>query len=131
MLGKRDDVESILAAFDAFALSSRTEGLPLVLLEAMAAGLPVASTAVGGIPDLVMHGVTGLLCSPGDGAGLARGLACLSADGFLSRRIGDAGRTQVLRRHSVDRMAKEYGVLYENTLRHDRWLLKSAWPIWR
>jgi len=117
MLGKRDDVESLLAAFDAFALSSRTEGLPLVLLEAMAAGLPVVSTAVGGIPDLVMHGVTGLLCSPGDGAGLARELASLSADGLLSRRIADEGRTQVLRRHSLDRMAKEYGLLYERMLR--------------
>ena len=68
MLGARDDVESILAAFDAFALTSRTEGLPLVILEAMATGLPVLSTAVGGIPDLVEHHVTGLLSQPGDRA---------------------------------------------------------------
>ncbi|HTM46915.1 MAG TPA: glycosyltransferase, partial [Polyangiaceae bacterium] len=61
LLGARDDVEHILPAFDAFALTSHTEGLPLVVLEAMATGLPVISTAVGGIPDIIQHGVTGLL----------------------------------------------------------------------
>ena len=129
MLGEREDVEDILAAFDAFALTSRTEGLPLVLLEAMAAGLPVLSTAVGGIPDLVNDGLTGLLSRAGDRTSLTRQLECLSTDESLSRQIGEAGRHQVVQRHSVDRMASEYGVLYESILRRGRGLLRTAWSI--
>jgi glycosyltransferase involved in cell wall biosynthesis len=129
MLGEREDVENILAAFDAFALTSRTEGLPLVLLEAMATGLPVLSTAVGGIPDLVDHRVTGLLSQAGDRASLTRELACLSTDVSLSRQLGEAGRREILQRHSVDRMAKEYAILYESTLRDNRRLLRAAWSI--
>jgi glycosyltransferase involved in cell wall biosynthesis len=129
MLGERKDVETILAAFDAFALTSRTEGLPLVLLEAMATGLPVLSTAVGGIPDVVDHRVTGLLSQAGDRASLTRELACLSTDGSLSRQMGEAARREILQRHSVDRMASEYGVLYEGTLRHSRRLPRTAWAI--
>jgi glycosyltransferase involved in cell wall biosynthesis len=129
MLGEREDVEDILAAFDAFALTSRTEGLPLVLLEAMAAGLPVLSTAVGGIPDLVNDGLTGLLSRAGDRTSLTRQLECLSTDESLSRQIGEAGRHQVVQRHSVDRMASEYGVLYESILRRSRGPLRTAWSI--
>ena len=116
MLGERDDVETILAACDAFALTSRTEGLPLVLLEAMATRLPVLSTAVGGIPDLVKHGVTGFLSPAGERAPLTERLANLSTDSVLARKVGDAGRHEVLQHHSVDRMAREYGSLYERTL---------------
>jgi glycosyltransferase involved in cell wall biosynthesis len=124
MLGERGDVESILAALDAFALTSRTEGLPLVLLEAMATGLPVLSTAVGGVPDLVEHGVTGFLSAAGDRAPLSSRLASLSTDGALSRRIGEAGRHEILQRYSVDRMARDYGILYESTLRDNPRLLR-------
>jgi glycosyltransferase involved in cell wall biosynthesis len=117
MLGERDDVENILAAWDAFALTSRTEGLPLVLLEAMATGLPVLCTAVGGIPDLVRHGVTGFLSPAGHCDPLTSHLASLSTDASLSRRVGEAGRHEILQRHSVERTAREYGVLYESILR--------------
>jgi glycosyltransferase involved in cell wall biosynthesis len=116
MLGARDDVEDILAAFDAFALTSRTEGLPLVLLEAMATGLPVISTAVGGIPDLVEHRVTGFLAPAGERAPLTRQLDWLSTDGSLSRQIGEAARHDVLALHSVEQMADAYSALYESTL---------------
>jgi glycosyltransferase involved in cell wall biosynthesis len=126
MLGQRADVDSILAALDAFALTSRTEGLPLVLLEAMATGLPVLSTAVGGIPDLLEEGVTGFLSPAGDRAPLTWQLASLSTDGSLARRVGEAGRQAILQRYSVDRMAKEYGLLYERTLRDSRRLLGRA-----
>jgi glycosyltransferase involved in cell wall biosynthesis len=129
MLGEREDVEAILAALDAFALTSRTEGLPLVLLEAMATGLPVLSTAVGGIPDLVEHRVTGLLSQAGDRASLNSELASLSMDGSLSRQMGEAGRHEIHLRYSVDRMAREYGLLYESTLRRDGRLGSAGWPI--
>jgi glycosyltransferase involved in cell wall biosynthesis len=129
MLGEREDVESILAALDAFALTSRTEGLPLVLLEAMATGLPVLSTAVGGIPDLLEHRVTGLLAGAGDWAAFTSNLECLSMDGSLSRQVGEAGRREVHQRYSLDRMAREYGALYESTLRHKRQVGRGGWPI--
>lgn len=116
LLGNRDDVESVLAAFDAFALTSRTEGLPLVLLEAMATGLPVVSTAVGGIPDLLKDGVTGFLVPAGEREPLADRLRLLSMERALSQNVGDAGRREVLQRHGVDRMAREYVALYESIL---------------
>ncbi|HEX3595282.1 MAG TPA: glycosyltransferase [Polyangiaceae bacterium] len=117
MTGARSDVQNMLAAFDAFALTSRTEGLPLVLLEAMAMGLPVVSTAVGGIPDLVEHRVTGFLLPSGDVARLSRQLAMLANDYTLSRQVGEAGRRQVLARYSLDRMANEYEALYTSLVR--------------
>jgi glycosyltransferase involved in cell wall biosynthesis len=117
LTGHRDDADRVLAALDAFALSSRTEGLPLALLEAMATGLPVVSTCVGGISDLLRHEVTGLLVPEGEREALTRELAALSASPTLSRRLGEAGRREVLDRHSVDRMARSYGELYAIALR--------------
>jgi glycosyltransferase involved in cell wall biosynthesis len=117
MLGERDDIQAILAACDAFALTSRTEGLPLVLLEAMATGLPVLSTPVGGIPDLVKHQVTGFLCPVGECASLTGQLASLSTDEPLSREVGAAGRHEILQHYSVESTAKTYGALYESLLR--------------
>lgn len=116
LVGAREDVEELMAGFDAFALTSRTEGLPLVLLEAMATVIPVVSTAVGGIPELVEHTVNGLLTPVGNVKELTRHLSLLSADRELSRRIGEAGRRYVIGRHSVERMASEYGALYAQAL---------------
>jgi glycosyltransferase involved in cell wall biosynthesis len=117
MTGARADVQNLLAAFDAFALTSRTEGLPLVLLEAMAMGLPVVSTAVGGIPDLIEHRITGFLLPPGDVARLSRQLASLSLDFSLSRQVGEAARRMVLERYSLTRMASDYEALYKSLMR--------------
>jgi glycosyltransferase involved in cell wall biosynthesis len=114
-LGARDDVEHILPAFDAFALTSHTEGLPLVVLEAMATGLPVISTAVGGIPDIIQHGVTGLLTTPGSRASLTFQLSELATAPALGLQLGTAARQQVLRHHSVKRMAAEYEALYAHS----------------
>lgn len=87
-LGFRDDVHDLLAAADVFCLSSRHEGLPVALMEASAAGLPVVATAVGGLPDVVEEGATGLLVASGDAAGLARALLAVSADAGLRQRLG-------------------------------------------
>src|ERR1041385_2554089 len=117
MTGARSDVERILAACDVFALTSRTEGLPLVLLEAMATALPVISTAVGGIPDLVQHRVTGFLVPAKGGLGpLTRQLEWLSMDESLSHQIGRAARHHIVKEYSVERMASEYAALYTNAL---------------
>jgi glycosyltransferase involved in cell wall biosynthesis len=112
LVGERDDVPQLLAALDVFALTSRSEGLPLVLLEAMATGLPVLSTAVGGIPDLIAHRVTGFLTSPDDLAALSKHLRWLSSRPYQAFEVANAGREFVLTRHSVSRMAQAYESLY-------------------
>jgi len=114
--GMRSDVPSWLAAFDVFALSSRSEGLPLALLEAMATELPVVATRVGGVADLVEEGVTGLLVPAGDAPRLGAALAELSADRARARRMGRAGDARVRERHSAEEMAASYLRLYQRLL---------------
>lgn len=87
--------QRLLAEADLFVLPSHHEGLPMSLLEAMSWGLPVVSTRVGGIPDLVREGDEGLLVEPGDVEGLAEALARLAASADLRRRLGAAGRQRV------------------------------------
>jgi glycosyltransferase involved in cell wall biosynthesis len=94
LLGERDDVQQLLAAADIFALATRSEGLPLSILEAMAAGLPVVASAVGGVPELVVDGETGFLVPPGDEAAFATALRKVVADGDSRRRLGRAGRAR-------------------------------------
>ena len=113
LTGARSDVARLLSAFDAFALPSRTEGLPLVLLEAMASELPVVATSVGGIPDLVVPGVTGLLVPPSDVAAMRAALLSLAESPALAHKLGGAARQRVLALHSVDVMANAYGQLYQ------------------
>jgi glycosyltransferase involved in cell wall biosynthesis len=95
--GTRDDVPELLARADVFALSSRSEGAPVSILEAMAAGLPVVASSVGGVPELVADGETGLLVPPGDPAAMAAALGRLLEDVDLRRRLGAAGRDRALR----------------------------------
>jgi glycosyltransferase involved in cell wall biosynthesis len=112
----RPDVERLLAAFDVFVLTSKTEGLPLVLLEAMATGLPVVATAVGGIPDLIEQGVNGYLVPPGDERELTRRLVWLATHPGAGLRVGEAGRALALERYSLDRMVEGYDSLYERVV---------------
>jgi glycosyltransferase involved in cell wall biosynthesis len=114
--GQRADVPELLNAVDLFALSSLWEGLPNVVLEAMAAGLPVVGTRVGGVPEVVVDGVTGILVPPRDPEALASGIAQLLSDSELSQRMGDAGRARVVEQYSVERMVRETEVLYEGLL---------------
>ena len=112
MAGARHDVPRLLAAMDAFALSSRIEGLPLCALEAMAAGLPVVATAVGGLPGLIEDAVTGLLVPPGDEQALGRALAALRDDPARARAIGERGCAHVRRLYASDAMVRRYLDLY-------------------
>lgn len=93
--GSRDDVLEVLPAFDVFALSSLHEGLPIALLEAMAAGLPCVATRVGGVHEVVTDGQGGLLVPPGDPAGFATALATLLDDADLRARMGGLSRARV------------------------------------
>ena len=116
MTGARTDVEQLLAAFDVFALTSKSEGLPLVLLEAMATHLPVVASAVGGIPDAIEHGVTGFLFPAGRREDLRLELVKLLSRPMHGRGVGHAARRAVARRYSVQRMAEGYATLYDNVV---------------
>lgn len=94
--GTRLDVPEILTAVDIFTLASHVEGMPNAILEAMAAGLPVVATQVGGVPEIVVEGQTGLLVPPADDKVLAQALLTLIEDASLRRRLGLAGRQRVL-----------------------------------
>lgn len=115
VLGRRMDVDRLLPGFDVFALSSVSEGLPLVVPEAMAAGLPVVSTAVGGIPGVIEDGVTGLL-TPVDEDTMRQRLAALAGDRDRARAMGMRARELALTRYSADRMLDDYLALYEKAL---------------
>jgi glycosyltransferase involved in cell wall biosynthesis len=111
MTGRRMDVPQIMPAFDVFALSSKTEGLPLVVPEAMAAGLPIVTTSVGGLPSVVDEGVTGLLV-PVEEAALGAALGKLADDHELARTMGKRAREVALGRYSSERMVDAYLALY-------------------
>lgn len=111
LTGRRMDVPRLVHAFDVFALSSKSEGLPLVVPEAMSAGLPIITTAVGGLPGVVDEGETGLLI-PVDEAALAAALARLERDREGARAMGAKARQVALARYSHDRMVDEYLALY-------------------
>jgi L-malate glycosyltransferase len=110
--GHRPDVRPYLRAFDLFVLPSIAEGLPMALLEAMAAGLPVVASAVGGVPEVVREGVEGLLVPPGAPAPLAAALSRLAADGPLRAAMGTRGRARVAEAFSIEATGPRYVALY-------------------
>lgn len=115
-LGVRADVPELLSSSDLFALASRWEGGPLVVIEAMAAGLPVAATEVGGINELTEPGVTAILVPPGDIDALAGALASLAGDPERRRTMGEAARRRAAR-FGVEAMIASYGELFERALK--------------
>jgi glycosyltransferase involved in cell wall biosynthesis len=114
LAGARRDVPSLLASFDLFALSSRTEGLPLAVPEAMACSLPVVATAVGGLPSVV-PATCGILVRPRDEAALAHAIASLTQDRTLRLAMGEASRAHALDNFSIERMADAYERIYLGT----------------
>ncbi|MFO0687461.1 MAG: glycosyltransferase [Myxococcota bacterium] len=112
LLGLRNDVDRLLAAADVFVQPSRSEGLPLAVLEAMAAGLPVVATRVGGMGEAVVDGETGLLVEPERPDILAGALRRLLGDEALRSRLGRAGRARAEAEFSVETMARRYVALY-------------------
>jgi glycosyltransferase involved in cell wall biosynthesis len=112
-LGPRRDVPDLLNAMDIFVLPSYSEGVSLALLEAMAAGLPVIATAVGGTPEVVTDGVTGLLIPPRDPAALAGALERLLNDPAWAKQLGAKARVHVRQHFSLDRPGREINGIYE------------------
>lgn len=99
-----------------FCLPSYDEGLPMAVLEAMAYGLPVVSTPVGGIPDLIEPGINGVLVRPGDVPDLAAALIELLSTAGLRRRLGQCARATVEKYYSIDVVSEQIGALYESII---------------
>lgn len=116
LLGHRADVPDLLQALDVAVLSSDYEGMPLSLLEYMDAGLPVVSTAVGGVPDVIVEGETGLLVPRRDDAALAAALGALLRDPERRRAMGEAGRARRRTEFDLDTMVRRVEALYEELL---------------
>ena len=111
-LGATQDIAAVLAASDVFALASDYEGTPLAAIEAMAAGLPIVATAAGGVPELVVDGLTALLAPVGDMDCLATELARLGRDARLRVMMGQVGRLRSAE-FGVDAMVSAYASLFE------------------
>ncbi len=111
-LGYRRDVDKILNCLDILVLPSLTEGLPLIILEAMAAARPVVATTVGGIPEAVLDGVNGFLVQPGDADALAFAIRKMLENRIMAESMGEAGRRRVLEMFSLEEMVKKTERLY-------------------
>ena len=111
--GARADIRALLHSFSVFALPSLAEGTPVSMLEAMACGLPVVASTVGGIPEVVDDGVQGLLVPVGDVDALTAALERLAGDAELRAAQGRAGRARVEERYSMQAMVGAYGALYD------------------
>jgi glycosyltransferase involved in cell wall biosynthesis len=115
-LGAREDVADLLVAADVFTLSSRREGLPVTLLEAMRAGRAVVLTRAGGCAEAVTEGITGALVPVDDAAALGSALCALLADPVRCAQLGEAGRERWTREFTAERMVLETERLYEAVL---------------
>jgi glycosyltransferase involved in cell wall biosynthesis len=118
LAGYRPDVPDILSAVDLVVNCPKSrEGLSVIALEAMATGLPVVATDVGGIPEIVRDGETGLLVPPDDPSALARAVTMLLSDADLASRLAGAGARLVREELSVEKMVERTEALYRDVLR--------------
>jgi glycosyltransferase involved in cell wall biosynthesis len=127
-LGEVRDVPALLGRAGLFVLPSHSEGISLTLLEAMARGLPVTATRVGGNAEVVADGTTGLLVPPGDPARLADALLTLWRDPALARRLGEAGRARAEGHFDVRRMVAEYEAMYWRLIGRPARVARSTFP---
>jgi glycosyltransferase involved in cell wall biosynthesis len=112
-LGLRTDIPEVLGAADIFALGSDYEGNPLSVIEAMAAGLPIVSTAAGGVPELLQNGKQGFIVQPGHGEQLSEGMMTLLKDPELRRTMGAAAAARAREKFDVAAMVRAYEELYD------------------
>lgn len=116
LLGERRDAARLLSACDFNALSSHSEGMSLTLIEAMAAGKASVATAVGGNPEVVIEGQTGLLVSPGDVFALAAAMASLIQDPFTTEKMGRNARARFEASFTLDAMIRSYERVYDDAI---------------
>ena len=120
-LGNRSDAPEILRALDLFVLPSLNEGISNTILEAMATGIPVVATRVGGNPEIAEEERTGILVKPGDSQSMAEAIVRYLQYPDLRTRHGEAGRQSVLKRFSIQAMVRSYEAVYRR--------VASAFPI--
>jgi glycosyltransferase involved in cell wall biosynthesis len=128
--GKQNNVPTFLAASDVFVMSSDWEGNPLAVMEAMAAGLPVIATAVGGVPELVQSGEQGLLVEAGDQAGFAQAMQTLIDKPETRMAMAHAAQRRAQREFRVERMIEGYADLYRKTVMTFRATRSKAATSW-
>lgn len=115
--GYRSDARRILRGLDAFTLPSDVEGIPVSVMEAMEASLPIIATRVGGVPDLIEDGASGCLIDPGEVDALSENILRIASDAGLRIQLGQAARERVAQEFSVQRMARRFEELYELALK--------------
>jgi glycosyltransferase involved in cell wall biosynthesis len=115
-LGDRSDITALLATNHIFILSTHYEGFPISILEAMRAGMPIIATAVNGIPEQIIDGVTGLLVPPEDSMALAQAIKRLAADPALRQRLGQAAQLKFQQEFTSDKMVEITNQLYRTML---------------
>ena len=120
ILGPRRDVPNLIAAADVFVLSSRQEGFPITILEAMAAGKPVVATDVGGCAEAVAHGETGLIVPPEDPHALAEALTYVLSHPEEARQMGEAGRRRVIANFTIELMIDQHLAVYDKVIANRR-----------
>jgi glycosyltransferase involved in cell wall biosynthesis len=111
LLGVRQDIPELLSCCDIFALASRWEGLPLAVLEAMAAGMPIVATSVGCVPEIVQHEKSGFLVHPGNQEELVTALRLLGQSATLRRKMGEEARIRA-ESFSLQAMVSAYEHLF-------------------
>ncbi|MGH7207796.1 MAG: glycosyltransferase, partial [Nitrospiraceae bacterium] len=116
LVGYQDDVAPFLGVMDLVALPSRTEGFPITILEAMAASRPIVATSVGGVPEAVRDGRTGILVPPGDPRRLAEAIIGLLDSPGLARAMGEEGRKLVESVFTLEAEARQTAQVYRRAL---------------
>lgn len=130
LVGQKDDVDSWISAFDIFVLSSQWEGMPNVLLEAMAVAKPVVATRVGGVPEVVIAGETGLLVPPDDPEAMAGAISVLISEPERAQRMGKAGRQRVIDHFDIKTTVKKTEALYDRLLKEKLGLVYQEGVGW-
>jgi glycosyltransferase involved in cell wall biosynthesis len=115
-VGERSDLGQVYPSFDIFVLPSLTEAMPMALLEAMAAGLPVVATTVGAVPEIIGNSNAGALVEPGNSDALAEGIRGFLLSHARRQQVGAQARMRIEARFSASTMAKEYVNLYQQIL---------------
>jgi glycosyltransferase involved in cell wall biosynthesis len=115
-LGYRGDIPNVIAALDIVMLASLEEGFGLAMVEAMAFEKPILATRVGGVPEVVADGVTGLLVPPADSGALSDALVTLLGDPVLRASLGEAGRRRAEEKFTIARLAKDYEAVWSEAL---------------
>lgn len=116
LAGRRTDMPAVYASFDLMVLSSRDEGLPMATLEGMASGVPWVATAVGDVPKIIQHQISGVLVPPGDVESLASHVITLLQSATERGRIGENGRRRVQDEFSAERMTSSYLDIYRQVI---------------